>query len=166
MKREKHYCTCEKCGHKHCTDKRQISLYDEMVFTLARIYKWCVEHGRHEFQRKEIKHLLKSENDTANFGDWVYFGGLAYKVPKNGVTHGNWGLNLERCEKFFSGGSTIPSKVLKDPITKNIEKFDYRHVDEIPQLHKYLDENGLYNANYVPRNLFKDETGEDDVIKI
>lgn len=162
---EKNYCVC-KCGHKHCIDKRQISLYAEMVTTLARIYKWCVENNKHEFQRKEIKHLLRSENDTANFGDWVYFGGLAYKVKKNGVTLGNWGLNMERCEKFFSGQSVIATKVLKDPITKEVEKFDYKHESDIEGLHKFLNENGLYNPNYVPRNLFKDERGEDDVIKI
>lgn len=163
--KEKNYCVC-KCGHRHCIDKREIVLYDEMVFTLARIYKWCVEKEKHEFQRKEIKHLMNSENDTARFGDWVYFGGLAYKVPKNGITHGNWGLNFKRCQDFFSGQTTIPSRILKDPITGKVEKFDHRHVDEIPKLRKFLDENGLFNANYVPGSLFNDISDNEDRVII
>lgn len=160
---EKNYCTC-KCGHKHCIDLREIALFSGMVLSLAKIYKWCVEKERHEFQRKEINHLLTDGNKSARFGDWIYFGGLVYR-PKP-TKKGTWGINLQRCEKFFSKASVIPTRVLKDPITGEIEKFDYKHEDQIPGLHKFLDANGLFDPNYVPRNLFRDTRGEDDIIVI
>ena len=164
MTTEKTYCVC-KCGHKHIIDKREIRLFHEMVESLARVYKWCVEKNRKTFRRKEVRHLFKSENESAHFGDWIYFGGMAYHPE--GTVKGTWGVNFERCEKFFSGGSVIPTRVLKDPITHEIEKFDYKHESDIPGLHKFLDENGLYNPNYVPRNLFQDTTDDEDgVIKI
>lgn len=158
----KNHCICEKCGHNHIVDKREIALFRGMVLSLAHVYKWLKENKRHEFQRKEINHLLTDGNKSARFGDWVYFGGLAYKGEKKG----DWGLNMDRCEKFFCGHSMIPTRVLKDPITKKIEKFDYKHESDIPGLHRFLDENGLYDAKYVSRDLFKDVKEDDDVIII
>lgn len=163
IKKEKNYHTCT-CGHRHCVDKREIALFSGMVISLAKIYKWCVEKNKHEFQRKEINQLITDGNKSARFGDWIYFGGLVYKTKIK--LRGTWGLNMERCEKFFSGQSVIATRVLKDPITGEIEKFDYRHESEIPNLHQFLDENGLYKANYVPTGLFKKEKSENDIIDI
>lgn len=160
IKKEKNYHTCS-CGHRHCVDKREIALFTGMVISLSKIYKWCVEKNKHEFQRKEINNLLTDGNKSARFGDWIYFGGLVYR-PKGGLK-GTWGLNLDRCQKFFSGQSVIASKVLKNPITGEIEKFDFRHVTQMPKVYEFLDKNGLYNANYVPQGLFKiGEENNDD----
>ena len=163
MKKEINYHTCS-CGHRHIVDDRVVALFSGMVLSLAKIYKWCVEKNKHEFQRKEINDLLTDGNKSARFGDWIYFGGLVYR-PK-GALKGTWGINMERCQKFFSGESMIPSKVLKDRITCEIKPFDYKHEKDIPNLHKFLDENGLYKPDYVPKGLFIQETNEDDIIDI
>lgn len=159
MTKEKNYCTC-KCGHKHIVDKREIALFDGMGEALARVYKWCKEKGRHEFQRKEIEHLLLDVNQKARFGDWVFFGGLAYKGEKKG----DWGINMKECEKFFCNKKMIATRILKDPITKQIEKFDYKYMKDIPKLYEYLDENKLYDPNYEPRNLFEDDDEDKPII--
>lgn len=159
---KKTYCKCS-CGHVHCIDKREISLFKGMDVALAKIYKWCLENNRHEFQRKEIEHLLIDGNQKARFGDWVLFGGLVYKGEKKG----DWGLNIGRCEMFFNNKKAIATKVLKDPITGEIEKFDFRFCKDIPELYTFLDENKLFNPNYVPRDLFNDNQNEqDDIIVI
>ena len=131
MKKEKNYCIC-KCGHRHIIDKREIALFDGMGEALARVYKWCKEKGKNEFQRKEIEHLLLDGNQKARFGDWVFFGGLAYKGDKKG----DWGINMNRCEKFFANQKAIATRVLKDPMTKQMEKLDYELSKEIPGMHE------------------------------
>src|SRR3990167_6152427 len=102
----KEVCPC--CGQS--INKRQIGLFKGMAEALWNVYCWCVERNRHEFERKEIKHLFRNENITARFGDWVFFGGLVYKNGK-----GFYGLNMERCKEFFQGRLAIPTIVTKDP---------------------------------------------------
>ena len=113
MSKEKQFC--EKCGQ--CTSEREIALYRGLVTALWRVYKWCRQKGVHEFIRKDVKHLFTNENDTARFGDWVLFGGLVYKKGK-----GHYGLNLERCNDFFSGELAIPTRLWKNPVTGEIKK--------------------------------------------
>lgn len=163
MKTQKNYCIC-KCGHKHCIDYREINLYQGLTQALAKIYKWCVENDRNEFSRKEIiNHNFLGPSEYSTWASWTRFSGLVYRTKV-----GHYGINLERCEKFFSGASVIYTKVLIDPVTKKIvDRREAKHESEIPGLHKFLDENGLYNANYVPRNLFvKEEDGDVDLIVI
>ena len=61
---------CPSCGQS--VNKRKISLIKDMVTSLRKVYVWCVENNRHEFRRREIRHLLLTENESAHFGDWVY----------------------------------------------------------------------------------------------
>ena len=156
---KKNQCTCLTCGHTHLTGKRLICLFDEMCVTLARIYKWSVENDKKEFDRKEIKHLLNSENDTARLGDWVYFGGLLLKTKDR---NGWWTINHRRCQNFFSGQTAIFSKLYKDRATGVIEKFDKLHASEMPPLRKFLDDNGLYKPDYVPPSLFDQDADDEE----
>ena len=126
-------------------DKREIALYRGLIESLGKIYKWCKVKGIHEFTMKHVKGLL-GHNDYARFGDLVLFGGLVYK---NG--RARYGLNMERCEDFFAGKTKIPTKILKDPITRELEKLEYKTVRDIPGLMKFLNEEGLYESRYVPK---------------
>ena len=132
---------CPNCGH--IIDKREIALFNGMREALARVLKWCVEKKVHEFKRKDIEHLLLDGNQKARFGDWVYFGGLVYKRGK-----GKYGLVINRCDDFFRNKISIPSRVWKDPITKEIIKVDYKFARDIPGLARFLGEDGFYKARY------------------
>ncbi len=133
--------TCPTCGR--AINQRVIVLFSGMVKSLFKVWQWCGEKGVHEFQRKEIKHLFKTENEVARFGDWVWFGGLIYKTGK-----GHYGFNIERTEKFFAGELEIPTKIYKDPLSGENEKADYRTIKGIPHLVDFLDENQEFIAKY------------------
>lgn len=104
---------------------------------------WCEEKGVHEFDRKDIKHLFKSENDTARFGDLVMFGGLVYKEGKS-----HYGLNMERCDAFFKGIYKIPTVIWKNPVTRELRLEDYKTINEIPSILKFLNEDMQFMVRY------------------
>lgn len=137
-----HKQSCPTCGQS--VNEREIGLFKGMVVSLYDIWQWCEEKNRHEFTRKEIKHLLKSDNQIARFGDWVMFGGLVYKQGK-----GHYGLNMERTRDFFTGRSSIPTLIYKNPLTKELRKDRYRYVGQIPSLNELLTENKEFIAKYV-----------------
>jgi len=143
MAEKKEHNRCPYC--KRIIDKREISLYRSLIESLGKIYKWCREKEIHNFTKKNIKGLL-DHNDYARFGDLILFGGLVYKGGQS-----KYGLNMERCEEFFAGKTKIPTRILKDPITKEIEHFDYKTIRDIPGLVKFLDDEGLYQPHYEPR---------------
>lgn len=145
--------SCPTCGQS--VNKRQISLFKGMVEALFGVYKWCKENNRHEFKKKDIEHLL-SKSVQANFAYWRWFGGLAYN-PDN--IQGHYGLNMERCEDFFTGKLSIPTVLLKNPLEEDdkIEKFEYKYISEIPHLSSFLDE----NKNFIAQYMGSVEFGED-----
>jgi len=132
---------CPTCGH--ILSERQIALYSGLVSALLRVFRWCEEKGKHEFTRREVKHLFLNENDTARFGDWVMFGGLVYKVGK-----AHYGLNMERCNQFFAGKYEIPISIWKNPITGELRKEEYRSIEKIPSILHLLNEDKQYIARY------------------
>lgn len=132
---------CEYCGH--IISKRRIGLYLGLIKALEDVYKWCIVENKHEFTRKEVKHLFQNESASARFGDLVMFGGLVYKHGK-----GHYGLNMERCAAFFKGEYLIPTTALKDPISKEVYLTDYKLIHEIPHLGAYLDSQGEFVAEY------------------
>ncbi len=132
---------CPTCGR--ITSEREITLYRGLIQALFRVFMWAGKKGIHEFSRKDIKHLFANENDTARFGDLVFFGGLVYKPRK-----GRYGLNLERCEAFFDGRYEIPIVVIKNPVTGEIRKEDYRPIGGIPSILELLDQDMEYVARY------------------
>jgi hypothetical protein len=132
---------CGYCGQ--IVVNREIALFKGMTTALNLVWQWCKQKERFEFQRKEIKQFLTTDNIIARFGDWALFGGLVYKTSK-----GNYGLNMDRCEDFFKNKIQIPTKIWKDPITNELVKSDYKFAHEVPELYNMLDENGNYIANY------------------
>ena len=141
MSINKKLCPC--CGQT--INRRVISLYKGMIPPLVRVYKWCITNDRHEFTRKEIKHLLHTDSEMARFGDWVMFGGLMYKPEGR---RGIWGMNMERTQMFLGGYHMIPTVIIKDPITKELEKNDYAYIFEIPNLNVFF-KDGFFEAEYV-----------------
>jgi len=131
---------CPHCGS--IISRREISIYRGLIFALAKVYKTCKKDGTHEFEMKDIKHLL-GHNNYARFGDLVMFGGLVYKRGR-----AKYGLNMERCEDFFAGRTTMPTRILKDPVSKQIEVIEYKDITGIDDLVKFLDESGLYAPKY------------------
>lgn len=135
--------SCPTCGQS--TNDRQISLFAGMVDALFRVWKWCREKNRHEFTRKEIKHLFEDENQTARFGDWVLFGGLVYKP---GNQKGHFGLNMERCNAFFAGKLEIPTELQKNGITGELTITKKGTLGRVKKLRAFLNENLDYIVKY------------------
>lgn len=136
--------SCPTCGRS--INEREIALYTGMVKALIRIFYWCQQNNRHEFDRKDIKHLFRGvDNEIARWGDWVFFGGLVYKPEGKG----SWGLNIGRCRAFINGSIQIPTKAYKNPITNEIRKDDMRYISEVKNLKEFMDENMQYVAKYL-----------------
>ena len=144
MKSE-HKQTCPTCGQS--VNKRSIQLYSGMVKVLLKIHKWCSEKETHEFTRKDIEHLLAGYSENCRMSDWVLFGGLMYR-PDGEKKGGRYGMNMERTQDFLSGKLKIPTVILKDPLTKELEMTEYKNVYQIPHLAEFLDENKQYIARY------------------
>lgn len=134
--------TCPTCGQS--VNKRQIPFYAGMVTALWRVYVWCGERRRHEFAKKEIKHLM-GDVASAVFAYWRWFGGLVYNP--DGIK-GHYGLNMDRCEQFFRGNLEIPIEVWTDPLTHQIEVTQKGKLGQIPKIKDFLDANSNYVAMY------------------
>lgn len=83
------------------------------------------------------------KNEYARFGDLVMFGGIVYKNSK-----AHYGINMDRCEKFFNNEYKIPTEVWKDPISGEITPGEYKNSKDIPGLISLLNENLEYITNY------------------
>lgn len=132
---------CPTCNQ--IISEREIALYRGIINALWRVFRWCEQKNIHEFKRKDIKHLFINENDTARFGDLVMFGGLIYKDKK-----ASYGLNMERCDQFFSSRYAIPIRIWKNPITGELRKEDWRYINQIPEITKLLNEDEEYRVRY------------------
>lgn len=153
-----HKHACPTCGQS--VNPRQISLFEGMVVALWKVFKWCEERNRNEFQKKEIQHLLQQNSISGNFAYWRWWGGGLVYSP-NGKA-GYYGLNMDRCKQFFTGQLAIPTIVYKDPLKPKDQQLsmpveEYKKIGEIPKLTQFLDENHEYIARYLPPqgNLFK-----------
>ena len=133
---------CPTCGQS--VNERQIPFYKGMVTALWKVYQWCEERDRHEFKKKEVKHLM-DDVVISVFAYWRWFGGLVYNP--DGVK-GSYGLNMQRCEDFFAGRIEIPTEVWTNPLTKEVRQENFRNIKNIPNLSQFLDENQNYIARY------------------
>ena len=139
--------TKERCPHcGSIIEERKISLFSGIVYTLKKVFQWARVNNQIEFQRKEVKFLIETDNEIARFGDWIMFGGLVYRPSGKGK--GWYGLNMERIEQFFAGKYEIPMTIWKNPMTNELKKEDYVTIDKIPHLRKFLDENQEFIAQY------------------
>lgn len=136
---------CPMCNHS--VKDRKVTLFAELIEAMHKVYRWCGEHKKHEFDMKEITHLL-SKNCYTRFGNLKYIGGIIYpaKDPNTDKPRRGWyGMNMARAKEFFHGNRDIPVWVIINPITDEIIDEKRAKVDEFPQLKAYLDEHGQYD---------------------
>jgi hypothetical protein len=135
---------CPICNSNICD--RQIVIYKELMYALWKIYLYCKESKKYYFKIKEIKHML-DKNNYARISDLCKFGGLVFKVSK-----GNYGLNMDRCCRFFKGEYKIPVQITINQITGEIVNKEEVDIKHFPELYKLLNPDGLYdpkmNFNY------------------
>lgn len=125
---------------------REIAIFSSLIKALYRVWVVCNEKGVYTFTRKEVKELFgNNENVTARFGDLILFGGILYHPDGQ---KGEYGFNIERAKLFFTGKMAIPTRALKNPITKEITFMDERTINQIKNLSTFLDENREYIARY------------------
>src|SRR3990167_7560009 len=89
---------CPICGSN--MRDRQVTVYAELIKKMYDVYRWLGKEQKHEFDMKEIKHLL-GKNEYANFGDLVRFGGIMYR-PKGEDGRrkiGRYGMNMQRARE-------------------------------------------------------------------
>lgn len=133
---------CPYC--KQSINERKISLFWELIPAIAEVYKYCKLKEKDVFTRKEVKHLFKSENVTARFGDLVYFGRMIEKAGKRG----EYRILPDQVRKFMTGEIEINTVVWKNPITNKYTRDDYRSIDEIPKLRNFLDYQNTFVSEY------------------
>lgn len=133
------------CGQS--VNERRISMSHHLVIALLAVWKWCKEKNVTKFERRDVSHLFKSETVTANFGNWLLFGGLLFR-PEENKKKGHYQFNTERTEAFFRGELEIPMTIWKNPLTGELSMEDYGTIDKIPDLREMLDEDGYYVAQY------------------
>lgn len=139
---------CPVCGHN--VQDRDLCLFQELIDKLYEVYCWCGANKTHEFEMRQIKHLL-GKNEYARFGDLVRFGGIVYKPDQDGHSRkGLFGINMARAKEFFAGKRKIPVVLTLNQITNKVIASQYVDINHFPRLSAYLNEHGLYD----PEKLF------------
>ena len=100
-------------------EDRKVTIYKELIESLYRVYVWCGKQNIHEFEMKDVKHLL-GRNEYARFGDLIRFGGLVYRpeMKDSGKTRkALYGINMERARDFYAGITPMPVQLTLNQIT-------------------------------------------------
>lgn len=149
----KAYIHAERNDLKYCPfcnshiEDREESIYAELIEALYRVYRWCGENKLHEFDIKEIRHLL-SKVDYARFGNLIHYGGIVYAQHK--AKRGKIGINMARAKEFFSGKRMIPYRKVIDLITGETIAETCVYVHDIPHLAQFIGEDGVYSPAIMP----------------
>jgi len=135
----------DRCPYCNASIKdRKVALYKGLIDSLYKVYCWCGEHRKHEFETKEIRHLL-GRNEYARFGDLVRFGGLVYKPKIAGESEkALFGINMARAKEFFRSERDIPLQIVLDQISGDIIHEVRGKVGDFPELSLLL-KNGVYD---------------------
>lgn len=132
---------------------RTISIYAGILKSLYEVYKWCGQKGVHEFQMKDVRHLL-DKNDYNRFNDLIKLSnGVVYR-PEGGKSW--YGLNMVRLKEFYKGERPMKIQIVKDQITNETVAETFVYFYEVPALYEYLDINGVYDHEKVivlPNNI-------------
>lgn len=128
---------------------RKVALYKGLIDTLYKVYCWCGQNKKHEFETKEVRHLF-GRNEYARFGDLVRFGGIVYKPKIEGQSEkALFGINMARAKEFFAGKREIPLQITLDQITGEIVDEVRGKVSDFPELSAFIKSNGLYDHEAV-----------------
>ncbi len=133
--------SCPVCGQS--CNIRKITVFKGMVDALKDVFTWCRVNNTDKFSRKNIKHLLDTDNKIARFGDWEMFG----LVKKSGKGH--YEISINRVGLFLGGKLRIPTVVYKDPLARRTGVGEYKLINEIKGLKDFLDDEMQFIAEYV-----------------
>lgn len=126
-------------------EDRTIALYSGLIKALYDVCKWCQEKQVHEFEMRDIRHLLQ-KNEYTRFGDLVRFGGIVYKKGK-----ASYGIHMERARAFFKGESEIPLYITVNQITNEVVDKKMGKVTDVKKLTAWLStDNLLYQSRHNP----------------
>ncbi len=125
-----------------------ISIYAELAAQLYVVYRWCGEHQRHQFQMKDIRHLL-DKNGYTRFASLIRCSnGILYRPGDEdgeNLPKGHYGINMGRARAFFRRERTIHLSIMVNQITGEKTVVRDVYVDQIPPLKAMLDKDGLYD---------------------
>jgi len=128
-----------------CIEDRKVALYKELIDALYKVYCYLGQKRKHDFEMKEIRHLL-GRNEYARFGDLVRFGGIVYKPKVEGMSEkALFGINMARAKEFFSGQRQIPLQITLDQISGEIIDEVRGSVGDFPELYTLINAKGLYD---------------------
>lgn len=136
----------KKCPYCNGSIKdRKVALYKGLIDSLYKVYCWCGQNRRHEFETKEIRQFL-GRNEYARFGDLVRMGGIVYKPKVDGKSEkALFGINMARAKEFFKGERDIPVQITLDQITGEIIDEVRCKVNDFPDISQLLTIKGLYD---------------------
>ena len=135
--------TCPHCGQS--VNEREIVIIEGMITALYSVWCWCIEKELSaNIKRAEFKHLFKNENEIMRFADLKYF------IPDLifGEKTGYYSFNIQGISRLFAGKIKIPTRIIKEPITKEIKYFDYRTINDIPKLTAFLTRENEFIVKY------------------
>lgn len=135
---------CPMCDRKIAD--REESIYAELISDLYKVYQWCGEHRRHEFEMKDIRHLLSKVN-YARFGNLDHYGGIVYKPAGSTGRDGHFGINMARAKEFFAGERDIPLSRTVSLISGETVGEVRGTIRDIPALRHFLDQDGRYDPD-------------------
>lgn len=145
---DREICPC--CGQT--INPRIVGIGLQHIIPLLRVYVWAKENNRQRFARKEIAKFLKSETEVANFAYLKWKGGLLYEPIQ--AKAGEYGINFERCEKFFKNELEIPSELIvypqKPDEPRRIEVNKVSYFKDMKGIGKWLNANGEFVVQYLP----------------
>lgn len=136
---------CPMCNNN--VRDRKITLYQELIWALYGVYRWCGQNQRHEFDIRDIKKLI-GKDEYARFGDLVRCsGGIIYRAidTVGKKRRGYYGINMERARDFFHGNRQIPMQTLLNQVTNTRMEVKYAYIHELPRLRDLLREDGTYD---------------------
>lgn len=129
------------------------------VSTLYALVKWCSEKEKHEFEMKEVKHLL-DHTQYANLNHLTKFGGIVYRPinPKTEkpYTQGHYGINLTRAWEFLRNERAAPVQITRDRLGRHRTGSTEKFLRDFPSIQEFLDEDGHYD----PDHIVSDEASE------
>lgn len=134
--------SCPTCGQS--TNKREISVYRGMVNMLYRVWQWCESTGVwHDIRSRDVFQFAANRNESVRFADW-----RTICPSLVGGRKGYYSFSQKNLRAFFTGKVRLACTALKNPLTKEITRYDHRYVHEVANLGEFLNENEEYIAQY------------------
>jgi len=135
--------SCPHCGQS--MNIREIGLFSGMVESLMRVFQWCEETGKWTgIRRSELEHCMRGTSQTMRFHDWKIFA----PTMVGGEKKGHYDFNRYNILLFLTGKTMVPTKILRNPLTKEDLFADFLPVHQIPHLDTFMTDNHEFIVKY------------------